>query len=148
MGRAFDVGGDGERATPSRHSQRAAVRRGGSGARAVYSGAYGGQPAVALRSALVKDSTIALQGGIGVGAGQQDAGKKHADAKLAFDGVAAAVDGGVQPTDGGVIGGGEGVGAAVADGLPTKCRDGSEDGNFLEHPAAREAENAAAAEFL
>ena len=96
----------------------------------------------------MRDSTIALQGGTGGGAGQHDAGKQHADAKLEFDGVAAAADGGVLPTDGVFIGGGEGAGADVADGLPTKCRDGSEDGKVLEHPAAREAENAAAAELL
>jgi len=67
---------------------------------------------------------------------------------LASDGVAAAVDEGVLPTDGGVIEGGEGVGAAVVDGLPNQCRDSSEDGDVLQHPAARKAEDAAAAEFL
>jgi len=103
---------------------------------------------VALRSALVGDSTIALHCGTGGGAGQHDAEQQHADAKLASDDVAAAVDGGVLPTDGGVIGGGEGVGAAVVDGLPLQCRDGSEDGDVLEQPAARQAEDAAAAEFL
>jgi len=145
MGRSRAVGGDGKRDTPSRRSQRAAVRRGGHGARAVLSGVYGGQPTVAVRSTFVGDSTIAVHGGTDGGAGQHDGKQRHADVKTASDGVAAAVDGSVLPTDGGVIGGGDGVGAAVVDGLPTQCRDGSEDGDFLEQPQARLAEEAAAA---
>jgi len=97
---------------------------------------------------VVGDSTIALHGGTGGRAGQHDAAQQHFDSKLASDGVAAAVDGGVLPTDGGVIGGVERVAAAVVDGLRTEYRDGNEDGDVLEQPAARIAEDAAAAEFL
>jgi len=148
MSRSRAFGKNGERGTPSGWSQRAAVGRGGSGARADFRGAYGRNPALALRSALVGDSTIALHGGTGGGAGQHDAMQQHVDSKLASHGVAAAVDGGVQPRDGGVIGRGEGVVAAVVDGVRTKCRDCTEDGDVLAQPAARRAEDAAAAEFL